>query len=460
MRGRRVPFSPTRLVAGFGAAWAADSEHPLIVRISPGRLDGEIAAVFGTDDPPSPGRGPLAVVAGLGSIWALPAGGTRLVQVDPESGATRSRELPFALGDLCAGPKALFGIGPTGDGRVARIEPDGGVTEAGAGRALALVAAAGDLVWTVDDEAGRVLALDGGSLELVAEFEHLGGPEALVAAGSRAWYLARPEAEHTGPGGRRERAVIVTGDGLGTDLLRFDARAGSRDRLGRRPEGSPSLALDDERLWISGLLADDVTAVEDPTSGLECVDLDGRGLLRIERPGQIDAMAAGDGAVWVSGFRRSQQAHLTTMLRGDGQVLGQVSFASVDLRPFTPPPPPRGRRVTPMARAQAIRDDAEQDLSQPQQATGRFGDSREEPPVSEEFRLERVEVRGTDRAPQIAVLFRWAGEDDLLGLTYEVARRGDTYISVYVAEDLLGRGVDTAVREVAGGVTWLSWPER
>jgi hypothetical protein len=29
---------------------------------------------------------------------------------------------------------------------------------------------------------------------------------------------------------------------------------------------------------------------------------------------------------------------------------------------------------------------------------------------------------------------------------------------VYVAEHLLADGIETAVREVADGVTWLSWP--
>ena len=179
-------------MAGSGAAWAADYEHPLIVRISPGRLDGEIAAVFGEDDHPSAGRGPRDMVAGLGSIW-------------------------------------------------------------------------------VD-------------------------------------------------------------------------------------------AADDE----------------DPASGLECLDLDGRGQFHIERPGQIDALAAGDGRVWVAGFRRSQQTGVTTVLTGDGLVVGQVSFSSVDLRPW--------------------------------------------------------------------------------GMRYGVPRRGETYIAVYVAEHLLADGIETAVREVADGVTWLRWP--
>jgi sugar lactone lactonase YvrE len=107
-------------VAGYGAAWAADYEHPLIVRISPGRPDGEIAAAFGADDHPSAGRGPRDVASGLGSIWVLSAEGSRLVRVDPAGGTTRSHELPFRLTRICAEPEALYGIAPLGDDRVAR----------------------------------------------------------------------------------------------------------------------------------------------------------------------------------------------------------------------------------------------------------------------------------------------------------------------------------------------------
>jgi len=320
-----------------------------------------------------------------------------------------------------------------------------------------LIAASADLVWVVDDEPALVVALDGGSLERVAQFRHLGGPKALVAQGARAWYVATPEAEHVDEHGRPERATVMRLDDLGDDLLRFDAGTGGQERLGRR-RISPEIALDEDRLWVSSELPDDDSDGEDPTSSLECLDLDGRGQFHIERPGQIDALAAGDGMVWVAGFRRSQQAHVTAALSGDGLVLGQVSFSSVDLRPWTPPPPPRGPRLSRMARARAIRDAVEADLDQPQQAWGRFGDTWEVPPVSAEFRLERVELRGTEREPEIAVLFRWAGEDELFGLKYGVPRRGEAYISVYVAENLLADGIETAVREVADGVTWLSWP--
>ena len=130
---------------------------------------------------------------------------------------------------------------------------------------------------------------------------------------------------------------------------------------------------------------------------------------------------------------------------------------------LSPPPPPPALPLP--QRARAVRDAVERALSEPRQAYGRFGDRWEAPPVSEEFQLEHVELLGTADAPRIGVVFRWAGEDGLFGLSYPVPADGgdgapDAYISVYVEEDLLasGHGIGNAVREPAGGVTWLRWP--
>ena len=112
-----------------------------------------------------------------------------------------------------------------------------------------------------------------------------------MAGGSRAWYLARPEAEHVDGHGRRGRVFIVRPDDRGDDLLRFDAGTGVQERLGRRRR-SPGITLDDGKLWLSSLVSDDVADGGDPTSGLECLDLDGRGQFQIEWPGQIHALAS------------------------------------------------------------------------------------------------------------------------------------------------------------------------
>jgi hypothetical protein len=192
----------------------------------------------------------------------------------------------------------------------------------------------------------------------------------------------------------------------------------------------------------------------------------------LEQPGQLDVLAAGDGVVWVSGFRRSRQADVTTALRPDGSALGEVSFADVDLRPWAPPPPsPRPPMLPRPERARRVREALERALSSPQQVTGRFGDTWEAPPVDKKLRLERVELRGSEDDPQVAVLFRWAGEDDLFGMSHHVfgeteeddedsADAPDAYISVYLEENLIasGYGLANAIREPADGVTWLRWP--
>jgi hypothetical protein len=161
----------------------------------------------------------------------------------------------------------------------------------------------------------------------------------------------------------------------------------------------------------------------------------------------------------------SRQADVLTALRPDGSIRGEVRFDAVDLRPAPPArPQPRRRPRLPLPeQARATREAVARQLSEPQEVWNRFGETRQEPPVSEEFRLERVELRGTEAQPQIAVLFRWAGEDDLFGLKYSVGAAGNPYISVYVEENLLaqGYGVANAIREPDGeGVTWLRWPLR
>jgi hypothetical protein len=100
-------FSPTRLVTGFGAAWATDFEHPVVVRVDPARLTGTIWAAVpgGTHD-----QGPRAVAAGLGPIWLLPAQGSTLLQIDPARGTLASHDLPFPLTSICAGWPAEYPI--------------------------------------------------------------------------------------------------------------------------------------------------------------------------------------------------------------------------------------------------------------------------------------------------------------------------------------------------------------
>jgi hypothetical protein len=378
-----------------------------------------------------------------------------------------SHELPFPLASISAGSGAVFGIEELGEGRLARFSPDAGVTAASAGQALRLIAASEDFAWTVDDAAGRVIAFGSHSLRSVRSFSHLGSPDALVARGSRAWYVSTAEVSLPEVNGRQQRAVRAGPSGFTAVVLRLDAATGTCEQLCELAAVAPEVVLDTESLWISGPRREDMTD-DEPVSALRCLDLDGQLVSAIELAGQIDAIAVDDAAVWVSGFRRSRQVQVVTALNRDGTVIGEVSLAQLDLGPWALPAPPRPPALSLAERARAVRDAAERSLAEPSQVHDRFGDRWEEPAVSERFHLERVEVIDASGDPQIAVLFRWSGEDDLFGLSYAIPGRDesldapDAYISVYVEEDLLaaGRGVANAIREPASGVTWLRWRSR
>lgn len=475
--GADASFEPSTLVSGCGAVWCAEYGYPLVVRVDPATRQAQVWAAFppgeggGGEAGADYGGGPRDMTVGLGAVWVLPAEGTRLVRIDPEDGGTQSHELPFPLTSIAAGADAIFGIGETGDGRIARFSPGAGVTSATAGQALRLIAAGGDLVWTVDDAAGRVAAFAGSSLEPVAAFDYLGAPDALCARGTQAWYVAMPEVTLARADGRQHRGARVGPDGFTVEVLRLDAATGAVARLGELPGVVPQVALAGDRLWISGPEQEpaeepEEQTDEDPVSPLRCLDLDGRPVSAMEWPGQIDALVVDDAGVWVSGFRRSRQAQVLAVRRPDGLVIGEVSFAHLDLSRWTPPAPPAAPARPLAERARALRDQVRLELSAPREVHGRFGERWTEPPVSEKFRLERVELRGTDDAPEIAVVFSWSGEDDLFGLSYPISADGaaeemeDGFISIYVEENLIagGYGVANAIREPAGGVTWLRWP--
>lgn len=453
-------FGPALLAAGFGALWCADWEYPVLVRVDEQDRTPHVWASLPITD------GPQGLAVGLDSVWVLPGQGDQLLEIDPVGGGVTAHSVPFPVAGIAVGPDAVFGIGQLGDGRVLRVTPGGEPTSAQAGQArtLGLIAASAEYVWVVDDETAMVLALDAGSLEPVHSFRHVGTPYALFARGTQAWYVCAPELACRDEGGRQGRAVRLGPGGPTVDVLRLDAASGTAEQLGGLAGLASAAALTGDQLWISGARGEGPT--EDPVTSLCCVNIDGRDMSTVELPGQIDAIAASDTLVWVAGFRPTRQEHVVTVLDAGGTVAGEVSFREVDLTPWAPPPPAPLRMLPLPERAQAIRDAVAACLSEPVQAGNRFGDRWEQPPVSPEFQLERVELRGSGDSYEIAVLFRWAGQDDLFGMCFDISpddedyATPDAYISVYVEENLLasGYGLANATRDKADGITWLRWP--
>ena len=451
-------FGPALLATGFGALWCADWEYPVLVRVDERDRTPQVWASWPAAD------GPQGLAVGRDAVWLLPGQGDQLLEVEPAGGGVTAHPVPFPLAGIAVGRDAMFGIGQLGDGRVLRFAPGGEAVSAPAGevRTLGLIAASTEYVWVVDDETAMVLALDASSLEPVRSFRHVGAPHALFARGTQAWYIYAPEREWRDEDGSQGRAIQLGPSGPGIEVLRLDAATGTAERVADLT-GSATAALSGDRLWISGEQWEGPD--EDPVTALRCLDLDGRDLHTMELPGQIDAIAASGTLVWVAGFRRSRQEHIVSVLDPAGAVTGEVSFQAVDLTPWAPPEA-EPVRLPRAERAPAIRDAVAASLSQPHQAVSRFGDRREVPPVSPDFQLERVELRGSGDDHEIAVLFRWTGETGLFGMRFDLAAEDDdfdapdAYISVYVEENLLasGYGLANATREPADGITWLRWP--
>ena len=86
------------------------------------------------------------------------------------------------------------------------------------------------------------------------------------------------------------------------------------------------------------------------------------------------------------------------------------------------------------------------------------------PPIDARFQLDQVLLRPDTVCPEITIMFRWAGEQALFGVSYvieqdETARELASMIVISLEEDLLawGYGVENAIREPKGEVTWLRW---
>src|SRR6187551_692922 len=193
------PYWPTETLAlTGGTAWIACKEEGRVVRLT--LPSGSIRST------PLSGA-PIAVVAGLGAVWALDSGGT-VSRLDPRTGRVTSR-----IPTESAAPYNLW----IGDGSL----------------------------WSVDDRAGTVVRIDPSRRKIVARIAVGDGPADLVFRGKRAWVINhrdlglvlidtatnRARKLATVPGDAPERIAWAAGSlwatGRGTDLLRLDPETGA-----------------------------------------------------------------------------------------------------------------------------------------------------------------------------------------------------------------------------------------
>ena len=95
------------------------------------------------------------------------------------------------------------------------------------------------------------------------------------------------------------------------------------------------------------------------------------------------------------------------------------------------------------------------------------------PPIDNRFQPEQVLLRTDTVPPEIHIAFRWAGERTLFGVRERVKHDDDearavggttadelaSMIVISLEENLLacGHGIENAIRDLLGDVTWLRW---
>jgi len=95
------------------------------------------------------------------------------------------------------------------------------------------------------------------------------------------------------------------------------------------------------------------------------------------------------------------------------------------------------------------------------------------PSIDNRFQREQVLLRTDTVPPEIHIAFRWAGERTLFGVRERVKHDDDearavggttagalaSMIVISLEENLLacGYGIENAIRELEGDVTWLRW---
>lgn len=477
-----VGFKPWQLSAAAGAVWALDPQFPLLVRCDPDTRAATVAVQLPTVERDDAGQdpwpaGPRALTAGLGALWLALPRARQLARVPFDESTVELVDVPIMPTALTAGSEAIYVAAGSGDRRLLVVKPDGEQRLVELGVGLALVAAAPPWLWLVDDAAGEVLVLDESTLSVVHRFERLAAPGLLLARGDSAWYLSTAEAQTIGPSGRRERAMVIGRGGFEDAIMQMSARTGAATMWPHQRALHPVGAIDDSGLWLAGPQQDDLeddplseaNLRRDPVSTLHRYDFDGRLQQTLNVPGQLDALTLLNGEVWVAGFQRSRQDFVVRVLTNDGAIHGEVDLSSIDVSPWLPTRKPPAAPVPMDEFVARARDALTSYLTTQQQWSDRFGDTWDEPPISRDFRLLRVEA--TDRA--LAVIFHWGDADTTYGWRYEIDDEdltggwwGDTpeswagHAMTSIEEDLLagGYGINKAVKSVADGISWLHWP--
>ena len=308
-------FTPRLIAAAATGVWVVENHLPLLARI-----DAESGAVSGPErvghgDPA--GRGAHDLLAPGDALWIRWNDGISRFQ--PDSGHERWVEVSAA--GLAAGDAGVWAL--TGDGRLARIDPEGtGFEPVGEPEVRRhSIAVAGGAVWTLTwthvPGGSTVARVDPDSGRVEAQLPIQGSPRQLIvdrdAIYVRVW--------------RRDSR-----DRVEESLIRVDpttVQASTEVRIS--PAGAGGVALDGV-VWSPEV---DPYADEAPSTA-RCFDAHTGELLGgVEVAGWITQMASGPGGVWACLERRGQSGGAVVQLTPEGAAR-TIELSELDVSAHLP----------------------------------------------------------------------------------------------------------------------------
>ena len=268
---------PDWLVVAGGSAWAAG------VGTGVGRLDGKTGKLLGSVA--VPGGVCLAMDVGFDAVWVGSCGQPTMTRINPKTGKVVA-SIPLKVTDLreessvAAGEGAVWVLSSQSEGKLLKIDPKTNkvaATIAAPPGAAAIRAAFGGLWVTVSSD-GTLVRLDPKDGSVVATIPVGKVPRFLAVGSDGVWVMNQLDAtvSHVDPKTNQVVATIRVGTGRidGGDIAvgggsvwarvsdsliaRIDPTTDTVTERYGPPNGSGSVAADDDAVWVS---AHDVSTV-------------------------------------------------------------------------------------------------------------------------------------------------------------------------------------------------------
>jgi outer membrane protein assembly factor BamB len=312
-------FTPRLIAAAGSGVWVVENHLPLLARVDPRSGAASGPHQVGHGDPA--GRGAHDLLASGGALWIRWNDG--ISRFAPESGEERWIEL--AAAGLAAGDAGVWAL--TGDGRLARVDPDGtGFEPVGDPEVRRHSIAVGHgavwtLTWTHVPGGSTVARVDPATGRVEAQLPIQGSPRQLMvdrdAVYVRVW--------------RRDERDTVEESLLSVDPSNAQQLAAARIS----PAGAGG-AVRERLFWSPDA---DPYAHDEPSA--RCFNArTGELLATAEVPGWITAVAAGQDGVWACLERRGEPGGGVVELtpEGDGKT---VDLSGLDVSEYLRTTQPR-----------------------------------------------------------------------------------------------------------------------